>query len=290
MEIFLEYSLLGIAAGGVYALVALGFVVIFKASRTFNFAMGEMMMVSAYIYYVCVVLLKTDFAIGALAALAGSMLIALAMERFVLRPMIGRPVITVVMVTFGMASVMRGVVNLGFGAADRVVPSFLPRTPVMIGEMLLPGRTVRACVIAIAIVAALIVYFRYSRHGVALRAVAADQVTAYSMGIDVRRVIASAWMIAAVTGTFSGIMMATLNALTPHLGLVALNVLAVVILGGLDSIGGVLLAGFTIGWLESVTGLLFGTLWRDVTPYAAALVILLIKPTGLFGSREIERI
>ena len=85
-------------------------------------------------------------------------------------------------------------------------------------------------------------------------------------------------------------MMATLNALTPHLGLVALNVLAVVILGGLDSIGGVLLAGFTIGWLESVTGLLFGTLWRDVTPYAAALVILLIKPTGLFGSREIERI
>jgi len=236
------------------------------------------------------VLLKAHFLVGGAVALLGSMLIAAAMERFVLRPMIGRPVIAVVMVTFGMASVMRGVVNLGFGAADRQVPSFLPRTPVMIGEMLLPGRTVRACLIAVAIVVVLILYFRHSRHGVALRAVATDQVTAYSMGIDVRRVIASAWMIAAATGTFSGIMMASLNTLTPHLGIVALNVLAVVILGGLDSIGGVLIAGFAIGWLESVTGLLFGTLWRDVTPYVAALAILLIRPAGLFGSREIERI
>jgi branched-chain amino acid transport system permease protein len=153
-----------------------------------------------------------------------------------------------------------------------------------------PGKTARAFAIAVVIVVALIAYLRYSRAGVALRAAAADAITAYSMGIDVRRVIAFTWVIAAITGCISGVLMANVNTLTPQLGVVALNVLAVVILGGLNSIGGVLVSGFIIGWLEAITGLVLPTEFREITPYVLALIVLLVRPNGLFGSREVERI
>ena len=139
-------------------------------------------------------------------------------------------------------------------------------------------------------IVALIAYLRYSRAGIALRAAAADAITAYSMGIDVRRVIAFTWVIAAVTGCISGVLMANVNTLTPHLGMVALNVLAVVILGGMASIGGVLVSGFIIGWLEAITGLFLPTEFREITPYLLALIVLLVRPTGLFGTKELERI
>ncbi len=179
-------------------------------------------------------------------------------ERFALRPMMGRPFIAIVMVTFGIGSIIRGMVGMIWGPNDLQIPAILSRSPVMLGDIFIPGKTARAFAIAVVIVGALIAFLRYSRAGIALRAAAADQITAYSMGIDVRRVIAFTWVIAAVTGCISGILMANVNTLTPHLGLVALNVLSVVILGGMNSIGGVLVAGFIIGWLEAVTGWVLG--------------------------------
>lgn len=290
MSSFIDYSALGIAAGGVYALIALGFVVIFKSSKTFNFAMGEMMTLAAYLFFTCVVTFEMNFVVGFAVAIAGSIVVALAIERFALRPMIGRPVIAVVMVTFGIGSMMRGLIGLIWGAQELQVPSFLSRDPVMLGEIFIPGKTARAFAIAVVIVVSLVLYLRHSRAGVALRAAAYEQITAYSMGIDVRRIIAFTWVIAAITGAISGILMANVNALSPHLGVVALNVLSVVILGGLNSIGGVLVAGLIVGWLEAVTGLWIGTEWRDITPYVMVLLLLLVRPTGLFGTREVERI
>jgi branched-chain amino acid transport system permease protein len=288
--LFVEYSAVGIAAGGIYALIALGIVVIFKSSRTFNFAMGEMMMLSAYFFYTAAVTFSMGIFFGILAALIGSIAVALLIERFALRPMMGRPFIAIVMVTFGIGSIIRGVVGMIWGPNDLQIPAILSRSPVMLGSIFIPGKTARAFAIAVVIVGALIAFLRYSRAGIALRAAAADQITAYSMGIDVRRVIAFTWVIAAVTGCISGILMANVNTLTPHLGLVALNVLSVVILGGMNSIGGVLIAGFIIGWLEAVTGWMLGTEFREITPYILALLVLLVRPTGLFGTREIERI
>ncbi len=288
--ILLEYSAVGVAAGGIYALIALGIVVIFKSSRTFNFAMGEMMMLSAYFFYTAAVTWALGAIFGMIVALVGSVLMALLIERVALRPMLGRPFIAIVMVTFGIGSIIRGVVGIIWGPNELQMPAILERTPVLIGEMFIPGKTARAFAIAVVIVAALIAFLRYSRAGVALRAAAADQITAYSMGIDVRRVIAFTWMLAAVTGCISGVLMANVNSLTPHLGLVALNVLSVVILGGMNSIGGVLLAGFIIGWLEAVTGWVLGTEFREITPYILTLLVVLARPTGLFGSKEIERI
>jgi branched-chain amino acid transport system permease protein len=290
MGFFLDYSAVGIAAGGVYALIALGIVVIFKASRTFNFAMGEMMTLSAYIFYTAAVTYSMGILFGFIVALIGSVIVALLIERLALRPMLGRPFIAIVMVTFGIGSIMRGIIAMIWGPDDRQIPAILSRSPVMLGEVFIPGKTARAFAIAVVIVLGLIAFLRYSRAGVALRAAAADQITAYSMGIDVRRVIAFTWVIAAITGCISGILAANVNSLTPNLGLVALNVLSVVILGGMNSIGGVLVAGFIIGWLESVTGLFLGSEFREITPYILVLLVLLVRPTGLFGAKEIERI
>jgi branched-chain amino acid transport system permease protein len=287
---FIEYSIVGIAAGGVYALIALGIVVIFKASRTFNFAMGEMMMLSAYFFYAASVTFALGPVIGMIVALIGSIAIALLIERVAIRPMLGRPFIAVVMVTFGIGSIIRGIVGMVWGPNEMQIPGILSRSPIMLGDIFVPGKTARAFAIAVGIVVALIAYLRYSRAGVALRAAAADAITAYSMGIDVRRIIAFTWIVAAVTGCISGVLMANVNTLTPHLGLVALNVLAVVILGGMASIGGVLIAGFIIGWLEAITGLFLPTEFREITPYVLALVVLLVRPNGLFGSKEVERI
>ena len=289
MVIFAEYSAVGIAAGGIYALIALGTVVIFKSSQTFNFAMGEMMMMSAYFFYTAAVTFALGPFFGMIAALIGSIAVALIIERFALRPMMGRPFIAIVMVTFGIGSIIRGIVGMIWGPNSLDIPAILARTPVMIGGLFIPGKTARAFAIAVVIVGSLIAFLRYSRAGIALRAAAADQITAYSMGIDVRRVIAFTWVIAAITGCISGVLMANVYSLTPSLGLVALNVLSVIILGGMNSIGGVLIAGFIIGWLESVTGWLLGTEFREITPYVLALLILLVRPTGLFGTAEIER-
>lgn len=290
VALFLEYSTVGIASGGIYALIALGIVVIFKSSRTFNFAMGEMMMLSAYFFYTAAVTFSMGILFGIVAALIGSVAVSLLIERLALRPMIGRPFIAIVMVTFGIGSIIRGIVGMIWGPNDLQIPAILSRSPVLLGSIFIPGKTARACAIAVVIVISLIAFLRYSRAGIALRAAAADQITAYSMGIDVRRIIAFSWVIAAVTGCISGILMANVNTLTPHLGLVALNVLSVVILGGMNSIGGVLVAGFIVGWLESVTGWILGTEFREITPYILALLVLLVRPTGLFGTKEIERI
>lgn len=290
LQQFLEYSIVGIAAGGVYALVALGIVVIFKASRTFNFAMGEMMMLSAYFFYAASVTLALGPGMGMVAAVLGSIAVALLIERVAIRPMLGRPFIAVVMVTFGIGSIIRGIVGMVWGPNEMQIPGILSRSPIMLGEIFVPGKTARAFAIAVVIVISLIAYLRYSRAGVALRAAAADTITAYSMGIDVRKIMAFTWVIAAITGCISGVLVANVNTLTPHLGLVALNALAVVILGGMASIGGVLVAGLIIGWLEAITGLFLPTEFREITPYILTLIVLLVRPNGLFGKKEVERI
>lgn len=290
LQLFIEYSVVGIAAGGVYALIALGIIVIFKASHTFNFAMGEMMMLSAYFFYAASVTFALGPWLGLGVALLSSVVVGLIIERVAIRPMLGRPFIAVVMVTFGIGAIIRGIVGLVWGPNELQIPAILARTPVMLGDIFVPGRTARAFAIAVVIVVGLILYLRYSRAGVALRAAAADAVTAYSMGIDVRRIVAFSWVIAAITGCISGVLMASVNTLTPHLGLVAMNVLAVIILGGLNSIGGVLVAGLIIGWLEAVTGMFLPTSFREITPYILTLIVLLIRPNGLFGARQVERI
>lgn len=290
LQVFLEFTVAGIATGGVYTLVGLAFVLVFKASGVFNFAMGDMMMAGAYAYYLCAVVFALDWSLALPIAIAFSCLLAWFIERTILQRMLGQPVIAIVMVTFGIGFVLRGIASIAFGSEAYQLPSLLSRTPIFIGDLLLPGKSVRAFALTTGLCAAIILFLRYSRVGIALRATAADQITAYAMGIDVRRVFALSWMAAAAIGTVAGVIAASVTSLTPDLGTIGLNVLAVVILGGLNSVGGVIVAGLFVGWLEAMTAAYLPGNVREITPYVAVLLMLMIRPHGLFGSRPVERI
>jgi branched-chain amino acid transport system permease protein len=290
MQQILEFSLIGIASGSIYVLGALGFVIIFKATNIFNFAMGEMMMIGAYLFFAVAVQMKFGWPLALAVALAGSILLALFIDRALLRPLIGQPAIILVMVTLGVGSMLRGVAGLIWGPDIVQLPDVLPRAPIFLGDILIPGKLAWGCLVVGAMAAAFIVYYRYSRAGIAIRATSSDQMTAECMGINIRSVFMLAWAIGGILAGAAGIVVASLNGITPNLGLVALNVLAVVILAGMTSVFGAVIAGIFIGWLETMIGAYLGAAWQSFVPYLVVLLVMAVKPTGLFGERRVERI
>ena len=287
---FLEFSVIGVASGSMYVLAALGFVIIFKSSNVFNFAMGEMMMFGAYLFFAATVQMQLGWPLGLAFALAGSVFMAIAIERSLLQPLLGQPAIVLVLVTLGVGSVLRGLAGLIWGPDIVQLPDFLPRAPIFLGDMLIPGKLAWGCLAVGAMALAFILYYRFSRAGIAIRATSSDQITAEGMGINVRQIFTLTWAITGVLAAFSGIVVGSLNGITPTLGLVALNVLAVVMLGGMTSVGGVVIAGIFIGWLETLVGAYLGAAWQSFMPYLVVLLVMTVKPTGLFGERQIERI
>jgi branched-chain amino acid transport system permease protein len=286
----LEYSLIGIASGGLYVLAALGFVIIYKASNVFNFAMGEMMMFGAYLFFAMTVQLHFGWPLAVVAALAGSVLLAVTIDRVLLQPLLGQPVIVLVMVTLGVGSMIKGAAGMIWGPDIVQMPEFLPRKPIFLGDILVPGKLAWGFVSVGVIAAAFMAYYRFSRAGIAIRATSSDQVTAESMGINVRRIFSLTWAIAGVLAGASGIVVGSLNGITPNLGAVALNVLAVVMLAGMTSVGGVIVAGIFIGWMETLVGAYLGAAWQNFMPYLVVLLVMTVKPNGLFGEQQIERI
>lgn len=286
----LEYSLIGIASGGLYVLAALGFVIIFKASNVFNFAMGEMMMFGAYLFFAMTVQLHFGWPLAVLAALAGSVVLAIVIDRALLQPLLGQPVIVLVMVTLGVGSMIKGASGMIWGPDIVQMPDFLPRKPIFLGEILIPGKLAWGFLAVGAIAAAFMAFYHFSRAGTAIRATASDQITAESLGINVRRIFSLTWAIAGILAGASGIVVGALNGITPQLGAVALNVLAVVMLAGISSVGGVIVAGIFIGWVETLVGAYLGAAWQNFMPYLVVLLVMTVKPNGLFGEQQIERI
>ncbi len=285
-----EFSLIGLLSGGLLALIALGFVLIYKGTGVINFAMGEFMMLGAYFFYTANVMwqLPTVLALG--LTLAAVAMAAALIERAILRPLSGQPVIAILMATIGLASALHGAVDAVWGGNNYEMPQLLPRKPFTLGEILIPGQVVWSFALAAVIITAFTLYFRYSSTGIAMRAAANDPVTAYVLGIDVRRTQRLTWMFAGIVGAVAGIVVASITSLSPALGGAALGVLAVIILGGLDSIAGAIVAGLIVGLIESLTaGYLSGKV-RDIVPYVTVLLILMIRPYGLFGTRQIERL
>lgn len=285
-----EFSAIGLLSGGLLALIALGFVLIYKGTGVINFAMGEFMMLGAYFFYTAHVMWGLDLWLALPATLAAVALAAALVERAILRPLAGQPVISVLMATIGLASALHGGAEAVWGGRNYEMPALLPRKPLIVGDVLIPGQLLWSFLLAAVVIAAFTLYFRYSRTGIAMRAAASDPVTAYVLGIDVRRTQRLTWVFAGLVGAVAGIVVASMTSLSPALGGAALGVLAVIILGGLDSIAGAIVAGLVIGLLESLTAGYLGGKVRDIVPYVVVLVILLVRPYGLFGTRQIERL
>jgi branched-chain amino acid transport system permease protein len=252
--------------------------------------MGEFMMLGAYLVYAAHRTLELPLWLSVAFGLLGISIVALMVERFVLRPLAGQSVVAVLMVTIGLAAFMHGAVDAIWGGRNLEMPQLLPRKPLIFGDVMIPGSIFWSFWVALAVIAVLSVYFRYSRTGITMRAAASDPITAYALGIDVRRTQQLTWVFAGCVGAVAGAIVASISSLSPALSATALGVLAVVILGGLDSVLGAIIAGLVVGWLESIAVGYFGGKARDLVPYLVVLAILMVRPYGLLGTRDIERL
>ncbi|MCZ8390875.1 branched-chain amino acid ABC transporter permease [Achromobacter xylosoxidans] len=287
---FLEVTLAGLGSGGLYALAALAFVIVYKATRVVNIAIGEFLMMGAYVFYA----FAAGMAWPVWAAIAGAVAVSAALgavvERVTIRPMLGESPISVFMITVGLASILVGVVELIWTADQRRLPEFMPRAPVMVGEAFVAPKVFYGFWVALALVLLVLAVFRYWRGGVALRATASDQGAAYAMGINVPRVFSLSWAAAGAIAAVSGVIVGAIGGISSSMGVFGLSVLVVVIVGGLDSVAGALVGGIFIGLLEAWAGAYLGGEYKLLATFVVLVAVLMMRPYGLFGTREIERL
>ncbi|HTR87639.1 MAG TPA: branched-chain amino acid ABC transporter permease [Reyranella sp.] len=287
----------GVAIGLMYSLIALGFVLVYKATDAINFAQGEFVMMAALIGAV-VAGLDIAPALATIAAVIAVLAVMIGfgfgLERVVLRPLLGRPIVAVIMATIGLAAVLRGLTPIIFGGETRALPLPIPDDPIVIGPATLPPIQVLGAGVALLLFVGFSWFFKKSRMGVAMRAVADNQQVAQAMGINVERYFALAWAMAGIVSALGGIVWGSMLGVDVQIAVVGLKVFPVVILGGLDSIGGAVLGGLIVGLVESLAaGYLdpyVGGGTKDFAPYLLMIIVLMIRPYGMFGKRQIERV
>jgi branched-chain amino acid transport system permease protein len=284
----------GIMIGLMYTLIALGFVLVYKATDAINFAQGEFVMFAGFIAAAAAYFAGLLFWICASLAIAGMAAFGFGLERIVLRPLIGRPVIAVIMATIGIAAVLRGSATIAFGAGTRAINMPVGDDPIVLGPIMFPPVELVGAVISLVSLAAFTWFFLRTRMGIAMRAVADSQQVAMAMGINVRRYFAFAWALAGVVSALAGLVWGAMIGVDNQLAVVGLKVFPVVILGGLDSIVGAVVGGLIVGVVENLAaGYLdpyVGGGTKDFAPYVLMILALMIRPYGIFGRRIIERI
>lgn len=292
MEFFLQLLVNGVSLGFLYALSALGFVMIFKSSSVLNLAHGELLAIGAFMFLVLSAWAKLPIVLSFALTLIGTFSLGFVVERFFLRPLIGENLIEVIMMTLGLGIMFKGLLLFIFGGDIHAYPDFLPEAlSLKFGGVNIPSVNMAAFIIGILFLVVFGFFFKYSAQGIYMRSVADNQPAALSLGVHVRRVFALSWAIAFLVAAMSGIVLGIINGINVHeLSAIGLKVFPVVILGGLDSIGGAILGGVIIGLLETFTGGYISTSLREVIPYVVLVVILMVKPYGLFGLVEIERV
>jgi branched-chain amino acid transport system permease protein len=292
MEFFLQLLIQGLSVGFLYALAALGFVMIFKSSSVLNFAHGELLAIGAFIFLAFSVKWNLPIYLSFLLTLVGTFAMGFVIERLFLRPLIGEALIEVIMLTVGLAAMFKGLLLVIFGGNLFNYPDFLPAgLTIKWGAINIPPVYVASFIIGVIFLSIFGFFFKYSSQGIYMRSVADNQPAALSLGVHVRRVFALSWAIAALVCAISGIILGIMNGINVHdISVLGLKVFPVVILGGLESIGGAIIGGLIIGILETFTGGYVSTSLKEVIPYVVLVFILLVKPYGLFGLVEIERV
>ena len=284
----------GVLIGLMYSLIALGFVLVYKATDAINFAQGEFVMIAGFVVVAFLLAYRAPLWLSIAAALGAMIAFGFGLERVMLRRLIGRPIIAVVMATIGLAAVLRGVGPLTWGADTKPLALPISDEPFVVGPLFIPPIQLVGAAVSLMFLAAFGWFFLKSRKGIAMRAVADSQQVAMAMGINVERYFALAWAMTGVVSALGGVVWGSLLGVDVHLSLVGLKVFPVVILGGLDSIPGAIVGGLIVGVVENVAAGYIdpyvGGGTKDFAPYVVMIIALMVRPYGIFGKRIIERV
>jgi branched-chain amino acid transport system permease protein len=284
----------GVLIGLMYSLIALGFVLVYKATDAVNFAQGEFVMIAGFVAVGALTVVGIPLWLSILLALAAMVAFGFGLERVMLRKLIGRPVIAVVMATIGLAAILRGLGPFGIFQGTRTLPLPIRDEPFVLGPLFIPPIQLVGGAVSLLFLAGFGYFFLKSRKGIAMRAVADNQQVAMAMGINVQRYFGLAWAMTGVVSALGGVLWGNMLGVDVNLALVGFKVFPVVILGGLDSIPGAVIGGLIVGIVENVAAgyvdPYVGGGTKDFAPYVLMIVALMIRPYGIFGKRIIERV
>lgn len=288
--VFIQLIVSGLVLGAIYALIALGYVIIYKATSVVNFAQGEAVMVGAYIAISVHSLthLPMPFVFAITIALAA--LLGIVIDRVAYRRLVGAPVISFIIATLAVGLILRNVVRLIFGPNVYPFPALIANRPLRFGWFVTTPQNLLIVGVAITCMLLLFLYFHYTRWGKAMRAVSQNPTASVLMGISVRKVFTMIWALSAALGALSGVLLAPLLVVNPDMGWIALKAFVVAILGGFHSLPGAVLGGFLLGILENLAGFYIGSAVKDILAYVVLIAILIFRPTGLFAERTGKRV
>ena len=289
MTFFIQLTLSGIFTGSLYALIALGIVLIYKATRVFNFAQGEVLIITGLI----TVSLMGFFGIwiGLITGLILAFIVGLTIERLALRPLIGQPILSTIMMTLGLSWALRGFGTIGWQSTIRHMPSFLPHGQLTVGKVGISEVHLIAFAISMLVFILFALFFQKTKLGLGMRATAESHQYAQSTGINVRGIFAMTWAIACFTACIGAVLLGSIGGgISPTVSIIGLKAFPAVIVGGLESVPGAVIGGLTIGLLEAWAGGLIHPSLIEITPYLVLLLILFIRPYGIFGLVRIERV
>lgn len=285
-----QYVVTGLAVGMVYALIALGFVLIWKSTGVANLALGQLVLVCSWFTYSMMVKVGLPFW-GALPVVVGfAILLGWLIERFTLRPLIGQPILSLIAVTLGIGYFLSGIVSIVWPVGIAALPQIFPSDPVHIGSAVIPQEYVWAAGISLIIFGLLTAFYKYHKMGIAMRATADDQMAVQACGIPVTRIFSWSWMFACVVAAIGGVLFSSIANISNSLIDTGLKTFSVAILGGLDSFVGSMFAGPIIGLAESLGGGYLGSAVKEIIPFIIIIIVIIVKPYGLFGEKRIERI
>jgi branched-chain amino acid transport system permease protein len=294
MAELLQFVITGRSVGMVYALIALGFALIWKSSSVANLALGQIVLISSWFTYSMLVQAELPLYLAFLAVIIFAVFLGWVIERFALRPLIAQPILSLIAVTLGLGYFIEGVITFIWPWSVDALPRLFPRDVVHIGAAVVSQEYLWVVGICLIVFVLLTMFFRYHKMGIAMRATADDQMAVQACGIPVTRVFSVSWMFACCVAAIGGVLISSIGGITHGLVETGLKSFSVVILGGLDSFVGAMVAGPIIGLLENVGGgYLTQFVWagvRDIIPFIVIIIVMIIKPYGLFGEERIERI
>lgn len=288
----LQLLVSGVAQGCIYGLIALGFVLIYKATETVSFVQGELMMLGAFLGLALMAALGFPFWLAVLAAVAAMTLFGIALEFAVIRPILGQPAFSIVMLTIGIGYVARGAVTMipGFGTETHTLPVPYRNEIVQFGGLVVAVEQL-VVILATAVLSALLyAMFRFSRIGVAMQATSQNQLAAWYMGIPVKRLNGLVWGLAAAVAAIAGLLLAPITFVHANMGIIGLKAFPAAVVGGFGSLPGAIVGGVIIGIVESMSGFFLPEGFKDVAAYVVVLLMLVIRPSGLFGENLAKKV